>query len=71
MIWCASAIRVPVPTYSIVDVTFELEKEATVEEINEALKNVSENELKGIMGFSDELLVSIDYQGDIRSGWPL
>lgn len=61
------AIRVPVPTCSIVDVTFELEKEATVEEINEALKNASENELKGIMGFSDEPLVSIDYQGDIRS----
>lgn len=61
------AIRVPVPTCSIVDVTFELEKEATVEEINEALKNASENELKEIMGFSDEPLVSIDYQGDIRS----
>ena len=61
------AIRVPVPTCSIVDVTFELEKEATVEEINEALKSASENELKGIMGFSDEPLVSIDYQGDIRS----
>ena len=53
------AIRVPVPTCSIVDVTFELEKEATAEEINEALKNASENELKGIMGFSDEPLVSM------------
>ncbi|MDO5717851.1 MAG: type I glyceraldehyde-3-phosphate dehydrogenase [Tissierellia bacterium] len=61
------AIRVPVPTVSIVDVVFELEKEATKEEINAALKEASENELKGILGFAEEPLVSIDYQGDPRS----
>lgn len=61
------AVRVPTPTVSIVDVVFELEKEANKEEINAALKAASENELKGILGFAEEPLVSIDYQGDPRS----
>lgn len=61
------AIRVPVPTVSLVDVTFEVEKETTAEEVNKLLKEASENELKGILGYSDEPLVSIDYVGDPRS----
>lgn len=61
------ALRVPTPTVSVVDVVLELKKPATVEEVNAALKKASENELKGILGFSDEELVSIDYQGDPRS----
>ncbi|MDO5690143.1 MAG: type I glyceraldehyde-3-phosphate dehydrogenase [Tissierellia bacterium] len=61
------AVRVPTPTVSVVDVVFELEKEATKEEINAALKAASENEMKGILGFSEEPLVSIDFQGDPRS----
>lgn len=61
------ALRVPTPTVSVVDVVLELKKPATVEEVNAALKNASENEMKGILGFSDEELVSIDYQGDPRS----
>lgn len=61
------AVRVPVPTVSLVDVTFELEKNVTKEEVNEAVKKASENELKGILGYSDELLVSIDYQKDPRA----
>ncbi len=61
------AVRVPTPTVSIVDVVFELEKEASKEDINAALKAASENELKGILGFAEEPLVSIDYQGDPRS----
>lgn len=61
------AVRVPTPTVSIVDVVFELEKQATKEEINAALKEASETNLKGILGFAEEPLVSIDYQGDPRS----
>ncbi|MCF6466644.1 type I glyceraldehyde-3-phosphate dehydrogenase [Clostridium sp. Cult2] len=61
------AIRVPVPTVSIVDVTFEVEKATTAEEVNAAFKKASEGELKGILGYSEEPLVSRDYQGDSHS----
>lgn len=61
------AMRVPTPTVSVVDVTFETEKKVSAEEVNAALKEASENELKGILGFSDEPLVSIDYRKDSRS----
>ena len=61
------AMRVPTPTVSVVDIVFDLEKSTTAEEINEALKAAADNELKGIMGFSDEPLVSIDYRKDPRS----
>ncbi|OLS03841.1 type I glyceraldehyde-3-phosphate dehydrogenase [Tissierella creatinophila] len=61
------AIRVPVPTGSLVDVTFQVEKNTTAEEVNKFLKEASENELQGILGFSEEPLVSVDYVGDPRS----
>lgn len=61
------AIRVPTPTVSIVDLTMELENKATAEEINAAIKKASENELNGILGYSEDKLVSIDFQGDPRS----
>lgn len=61
------SVRVPVATVSMVDVVFELEKPATAEEINQALKEASEGELKGILGYSDEPLVSSDYIADPRS----
>jgi len=61
------ALRVPVPTGSLVDVTFELEKEATKEEINAAVKKASENELKGILKYSEDELVSSDIIGDKHS----
>jgi glyceraldehyde 3-phosphate dehydrogenase len=61
------ALRVPTPTVSIVDFVCELEKEATTEEINAALKAAAEGPLKGIMGYSEEPLVSMDYKGDPRS----
>lgn len=62
------AVRVPTPTVSLVDVTFELEKEdVTVEEVNAAIKEASENEMKGILGYEEEPLVSKDFQGDTRS----
>ncbi|MDU2063588.1 MAG: type I glyceraldehyde-3-phosphate dehydrogenase [Sporomusaceae bacterium] len=55
------AMRVPTANVSITDLVVNLEKPATVEEINAALKKASENELKGIMDYSEEPLVSIDY----------
>jgi len=61
------AIRVPTPDVSVVDFVAELAQDVTVEEVNRALKNASENALKGVLGFSDEPLVSIDYTGDTHS----
>ena len=61
------AIRVPTPDVSVVDFVAELNQDVTVEDLNRALKNASENTLKGILGFSTEPLVSIDYTGDTHS----
>jgi glyceraldehyde 3-phosphate dehydrogenase len=61
------SLRVPTPTVSITDLTCELKRNVTVDEVNGALKEAAEGELKGIMGFSEEPLVSIDYRGDERS----
>ena len=58
------AIRVPTPTVSLVDLVCTVNKETTKEEVNAALKSASENELKGIMGYSTDPLVSIDYKGN-------
>ncbi|MEH7223561.1 type I glyceraldehyde-3-phosphate dehydrogenase [Bacillus sp. JJ1566] len=61
------AMRVPTPNVSLVDLVAELDKDVTVEEINAALRKASENELKGIMGYSEEPLVSSDYNGNANS----
>ncbi|WP_419959506.1 type I glyceraldehyde-3-phosphate dehydrogenase [Psychrobacillus sp. BM2] len=61
------AIRVPTPNVSLVDFVAELEKDVTAEEINAALKQASENELKGILDFNELPLVSIDYNGNTAS----
>ena len=61
------AFRVPVADVSIVDLTVITEKNTTKEEVNSALKKASENELKGILGYSEEPLVSIDYVGNTHS----
>lgn len=61
------AVRVPTPTVSITDLVCEVKNETTVEEVNAALRAAAEGELKGILGFSDEPLVSMDYRGDKRS----
>jgi len=61
------AVRVPTPTVSITDLVCTVAKDATIEEINAAFKKASENEMKGILGFSEEPLVSVDYRGDERS----
>lgn len=61
------AMRVPTPNVSIVDLAVELEKPATVEEINAALKAAAEGELKGILAYTDEPLVSRDFNGNPHS----
>ena len=61
------AIRVPLTNASITDCVFEVEKNTTVEEINQLLKSAAENELKDILGYEERPLVSIDYKGDPRS----
>jgi glyceraldehyde 3-phosphate dehydrogenase len=57
------AIRVPAPTVSIVDFVAELKKDTTAQEVNNALKEASEGELKGFLGYTTEPLVSMDYKG--------
>lgn len=61
------ALRVPTTTVSIVDLTVELARPATAELINDAFRKAAAGPLKGILGVSDEPLVSIDYLGDTRS----
>ncbi len=61
------SLRVPTPTVSVVDFTAELEKPATVEELNEAFRAAAAGPMKGILGVSDEPLVSMDFKGDDRS----
>ncbi len=55
------AIRVPTPNVSLVDLTVEVEKKASVEDVNAAIKKASEGELKGILAYNDLPLVSIDF----------
>jgi glyceraldehyde 3-phosphate dehydrogenase len=61
------SLRVPVKDVSLVDLVAELEKEATAEEVNAALQRASEDDLEGILGYTEEELVSTDFQGDDRS----
>lgn len=61
------SVRVPTPNVSLVDVVMNVEKETSTEEVNRALKDAANEELTGILGFSEEPLVSIDYRGDSRS----
>lgn len=61
------AMRVPTSDVSVVDLVAELSKEASVEEINGALKEAANGKLKGILAFSEEPLVSVDYTGNPHS----
>lgn len=61
------AMRVPTPTVSVVDLTVELEREASIEEINDAFDEAQKGKLKGVLGISNDPLVSIDYKKDSRS----
>jgi glyceraldehyde 3-phosphate dehydrogenase len=58
---------VPTPNVSLVDLTVTLEKDVTKEEVNNVLKEASENSLKGILKFETEELVSIDFKGSAHS----
>jgi glyceraldehyde 3-phosphate dehydrogenase len=61
------SFRVPTPTVSVVDFTADLEREASVEEMNAAFKEAAEGSLQGIMAYTDEPLVSMDLKGDTHS----
>jgi glyceraldehyde 3-phosphate dehydrogenase len=61
------SLRVPTPTVSVVDFTAELDKDVTLDELNNAFREEAEGSLKGILGASDEPLVSTDFRGDSRS----
>jgi len=61
------AMRVPTPTVSIVDFVCELEKDTTAEAVNAAFKAAAEGPMAGILGYTEEPLVSMDYKGDPRS----
>ncbi|MGM0602949.1 MAG: type I glyceraldehyde-3-phosphate dehydrogenase [Bacillota bacterium] len=61
------AVRVPTPTGSLVDMVVDLEEDVTVEDINKAMKEAAEGPMKGILGYTEEPLVSRDYIGDPRS----
>jgi len=61
------AIRVPLANASITDCVFEVARETSVAEVNQLLKAAANNELKGIMGYEERPLVSIDYKTDPRS----
>ncbi|HBL67211.1 MAG TPA: type I glyceraldehyde-3-phosphate dehydrogenase, partial [Firmicutes bacterium] len=61
------AMRVPTPNVSVVDLVAEVSKEVTVEEVNRALKEAAQGEMKGILGYSEEPLVSRDYNGNQNS----
>ena len=61
------AFRVPTMDVSVVDLTVKLEKAASYEDIKAAIKNASENELNGILGYTEEAVVSQDFVGDTRT----
>jgi glyceraldehyde 3-phosphate dehydrogenase len=58
------AVRVPVPTGSVVDLTFDAQKEVTVESVNAAMKEAAEGPMKGIVKYTEDPIVSSDIQGD-------
>ncbi len=62
------AVRVPLANASLTDCVFEVNRPTTQAEVNQLLKQASEGELAGILGFEEKPLVSVDYRGDKRSG---
>jgi glyceraldehyde 3-phosphate dehydrogenase (phosphorylating) len=62
-----SSIRVPTPNVSVVDLTFTPKRDTTVEEVNGLLKAAANGALKGVLGYTDEPLVSIDFNHDSHS----
>ena len=62
-----SSIRVPTPNVSIVDLTFQTDKATNADEINQVLRGASSGDLQGILTYSDEQLVSVDFNGNAHS----
>ena len=62
------AVRVPLANASLTDCVFEVNKTTTAAEVNQLLKGAAEGSLKGILGYEEKPLVSVDYRGDKRSG---
>jgi glyceraldehyde 3-phosphate dehydrogenase len=58
------AFRVPTSDVSVVDLTVELKKEATYDEICAAMKTASEGSMKGVLGYTDQKVVSTDFRGE-------
>ncbi len=61
------AIRVPTPNVSVVDLTFEATRDTSVEEINDAIRAAADGPLKGVLGYTDRKLVSMDFNHDPQS----
>ncbi len=61
------AVRVPVPNVSFLDLMLNIEKKATVEDINEIFYNLSQDKMKNILSYNDQPLVSIDFNGNLSS----
>jgi glyceraldehyde 3-phosphate dehydrogenase len=61
------SVRVPTPNVSLIDVVIDVEKETTTEEVNKALKDAAGGELRGILAFSEEPLVSVDFRKNPNS----
>jgi glyceraldehyde 3-phosphate dehydrogenase len=61
------ALRVPTPTVSIIDFVAQVEQKTSAEAINQKFKELAEGDLEGILGYTDEPLVSMDFKGDTRS----
>jgi glyceraldehyde 3-phosphate dehydrogenase len=62
-----TSIRVPTPNVSVVDLNFVAKRSTTVAEINEAIKSAADGKLKGVLGYTDEPLVSRDFNHDPHS----
>jgi glyceraldehyde 3-phosphate dehydrogenase len=63
------AVRVPTPNVSLVDVTFEVSKQTSKEDVNKLLRDAANGPLKGILGYTDAALVSVDFNGDNHSSF--
>lgn len=61
------ALRVPTPNVSLVDLVVDVQQDVTVEMVNEAFTNAAKGELKGILGFTTEPLVSVDFNTSTES----
>jgi glyceraldehyde 3-phosphate dehydrogenase len=56
------SVRVPTPNVSLIDVVFEVEKKTTIEEVNNAIKAAANGKMKGVLSYTEEPLVSIDFR---------